>query len=594
MTIGIALAFGILAAALIIFALEIFPIDFVAFSIMAVILLLGPALDVSPAEAISGFSNPATITVLAMFILSGAISRTGVINVLARRMIRFAGDNELWQLITIMLVVGPISAFVNNTAAVAILIPSVITMAREHHRAPSKLLIPLSYFSQLAGVITLIGTSTNVLASALAEQEGLGGFGMFEFAPIGLLIFLTGTGYMLLIGHKLLPARRTDEEISDTYQVKDFMTELVVMEDSPLVGNTLADVQLRTDFDVHVFEILRNGSKLGHPLANNILETGDILVTRANTKQLLELQNVEGLAIAPELRFGPNLLDTEKRGLMEVVIGPNCEIIGGTLASTNFHRHYYSTVIAIRKHGAVIRDRLGQVPLNFGDTLLLRGAAFALEQLKQEPGFIVTEEVKLEAFRTEKAPLVLAIIAGVVILAALGLPILVTAIVGCVLMVITGCLQVNELHESIRWDVIFLLAGVIPLGLALERTGGAQYLADLAGASADILPPVGVLAIFYTISMLLTGLISNNAAVVVMVPVGIATAQTLGLSPRVFILAIMFAASTSFFTPVGYQTNTMVYGPGGYKFMDFVRVGVPLNILLIIITPILLYWLWGF
>jgi len=339
---------------------------------------------------------------------------------------------------------------------------------------------------------------------------------------------------------------------------------------------------------------LRNGSKLGHPLANNILETGDILVTRANTKQLLELQNVEGLAIAPELRFGPNLLDTEKRGLMEVVIGPNCEIIGGTLASTNFHRHYYSTVIAIRKHGAVIRDRLGQVPLNFGDTLLLRGAAFALEQLKQEPGFIVTEEVKLEAFRTEKAPLVLAIIAGVVILAALGLPILVTAIVGCVLMVITGCLQVNELHESIRWDVIFLLAGVIPLGLALERTGGAQYLADLAGASADILPPVGVLAIFYTISMLLTGLISNNAAVVVMVPVGIATAQTLGLSPRVFILAIMFAASTSFFTPVGYQTNTMVYGPGGYKFMDFVRVGVPLNILLIILTPILLYLLWGF
>jgi di/tricarboxylate transporter len=594
MTIGMALTFGILVAALVIFSLELFPIDFVAFGIMAVILLLGPILGVSPEEAISGFGSPATITVLAMFILSGAISRTGVINVLARRMIRFAGDSELWQLVTIMLVVGPISAFVNNTAAVAILIPSVITMARSHQRAPSKLLIPLSYFSQLAGVITLIGTSTNVLASALSEREGFGGFSMFEFAPIGLFIFVIGALYMLFIGRRFLPERRTEAEISDTYHVKDFMTELVVMENSPLVGNTLAEAKLRTDFDIHIFEILRNGHKLGHPLANNTLKIGDILVARANTRQLLKVQDVEGVAIAPELRFGPTLLDTEKRRLLEVVIGPNCELIGGTLESTNFHRHYYSTAIAIRKHGEVIRDRLGQVPLNFGDTLLLRGAAFALDQLKQEPGFIVTEEVELEAFRTEKVPLVLVIIVGVVILAALGLPILVTAIVGCVLMVVTGCLQVNELHDSIRWDVIFLLAGVIPLGLAMERTGGAQFLADLAAGSAGIVPPLGVLTIFYTMTVLLTGLISNNAAVVVMVPVGIATAQTLGLSPKVFILAIMFAASTSFFTPVGYQTNTMVYGPGGYKFMDFVRVGVPLNILLIIVTPLLLYLMWGF
>jgi len=250
-------------------------------------------------------------------------------------------------------------------------------------------------------------------------------------------------------------------------------------------------------------------------------------------------------------------------------------------------------VIAMRKHGVLIRERLGTVNLNFGDTLLLRGNAAALEQIKREPGFIVTEEIELEAFRTEKAPIALAIVAGVVIGASLGPSILVTALVGCVLMVLTGCLKMNELHESIRWDVIFLLAGVIPLGLVLEKTGGAQLLANLAVHSADHVSPLVVLGIFYLIAMILTELISNNATVVVMVPVAVATAVTLGLDPRAFILAIMFAASTSFSTPVGYQTNTMIYGPGGYRFLDFARVGLPLNLILAITTPIYIYLVWG-
>lgn len=593
MTLAMVLAFGLLLAALVVFALEIFPIDFVAFAVMGMVLLLGPLMGVAPEEAISGFSNPATITVLAMFILSGAISRTGVINILARRMIRFAGSSELRQLVTIMLVVGPISAFVNNTAAVAILIPPVISMAKRYRVSPSKLLIPLSYFSQLAGVVTLVGTSTNVLASALAVSEGYGPFGMFEFARVGLLTFFTGSLYLLFVGRKLLPDRRTEPEISETYHVKEYLTEVVILDDSPLVGKNLAEGRLRADFDIHVLEILRGGHKLGHPLSNNTLQADDILFVKANTNQLLSIKDVEGLALEPERRFSPQGLDTEKRGLMEVVIGPNSDLIGGTLAGTNFHRHYYCTVIAIRKHGALIRERLGEVPLGFGDTLLLRGAVFALEQLKQEPGFIVTDELELKAFRTQKAPLVLAIVTGVVVGAAMGMPILVTAILGCVLMVLTGCLQVNELHESIRWDVIFLLAGVIPLGLALEKTGGAVLLANLAAQSAAYMSPLAVLIMFYAAASLLTGLISNNAAVVVMIPVAVATAEALGLNPRVFILAIMFAASTSFYTPVGYQTNTMVYGPGGYKFMDFVRVGVPLNLLLAAATPVFLYWVWG-
>jgi di/tricarboxylate transporter len=592
MTLEIALVFAILVAALVVFALDLFPIDFVAFSILALMLILGPFLGLAPEEAIIGFSNPATITVLAMFILSGAIQRTGMVNWLARRTARLAQGSELRQLLLVMGLVGPISAFINNTAVVAILIPFVITLAHQHRRSPSKLLIPLSYTSQLGGVVTLIGTSTNILASALIAQEGYRSFGMFEFSKIGLLIFATGVLYLLLVGRKLLPERRTEADIAEKYQVKDYLTEVVVLENSPLVGKTLAESGLSRRFDIHVLEIIRDGQKLSYPLADKVLQPGDILFIRANREQLLKIKDEEGLALEPEVRHGPPARD-EELGLLEVIIAPNSDLIGGTLESTNFRNRYNCTVIAIRKHGAVIRERLGQVRLDFGDTLLLQGERGALEQIKREPGFIVTEEVQLEAFRTEKIPVALAILGGVVLLAALGVPILVTALVGCVLMVLTGCLTVNELHESIRWDVIFLLAGVIPLGLALERTGGAQLLAGLATRLAQDAPPIIALFIFYIATMVLTELISNNAAVVVMVPVGVVAAETLGIDPRAVVLAIMFAASTSFSTPVGYQTNTMVYGPGGYKFTDFLRVGGPLNLLLALLTPLYIAWLWG-
>ena len=589
MTLSMLLAFALLLAALIVFALDLFPIDFVAFALMAAVLLLGPWLHVSPEEAISGFSNPATITVLAMFILSGAIYRTGAIHLLARRAIRLAGDSELRQLLVVMFLVGPISAFLNNTAAVAILIPFVMALAREKRRAPSKLLIPLSYTSQLAGVITLIGTSTNILASTLSAREGAGAFGMFEFTPIGLLIFATGVLYLLLVGRRLLPERRA-EEITEKYHVKEYLTEVVVLPDSPLVGKTLLESKLSEQFDIQVLEILRDGQRLGPPLADKVLLPGDVLFIRASRDQLLKIKDAEGLALEPEVRHGE---PGEEMALLEVVIGPNSELIGGTLETTDFRNRYGCTVIAMWKHGVLIRERLGKVRLDFGDTLLLQGERSALERVKRDPGFIVTEEVELEAFRTEKIPVALGILAGVVVFAALGVPILVTALVGCVAMVLTGCLKVHELHESIRWDVIFLLAGVIPLGLALENTGAAAWLAGWALEASPYVPPLVVLGLFYVTTMVLTELISNNAAVVVMVPVGVTAARLLGLDPQAFVLAIMFAASTSFSTPVGYQTNTMVYGPGGYKFLDFVRVGGPLNLLLAVLTPLYIAWIWG-
>ncbi len=593
MTFEMILAFAILLGALIVFVLDIYPIDFVAFSIMALILVLGPVLGVTMQEAISGFSNPATVTILAIFIISGGIYRTGVINTLAHKMSTFAGKSELKQLVTVMCVVGPISAFINNTAAVAIMIPSAISLAREHNRTPSKLLIPLSYFSQLGGVITLIGTATNILGSSLAYKAGYEPFGMFEFSFIGVFIFITGASYLLLIGRRLLPSRRVDSEVVENFRMKEYLTEVIVLENSPLIGKTVVEGRLREQFDIHVFEILRDKRKLAHPLADKIVEANDILFVKADTKQMLKIASIEGLAIEPDVRLNNDDLRTDKRKLLEVVIGPSCDLIGGTLESTNFRYHYNCTVIAIRKHGELIRERLSKVTLHFGDVLLLRGTRAAIEQIKREPGFIVTEELQEEAFRKDKIPIAMVIVSGVVIFAALGIPILITAIVGCVLMVLTGVLQVNELHESVRWDVIFLLAGIIPLGIALKNTGGADLLASLVTSSANYVSPLVVLMFFYLITVVLAEFISHSAAVVIMVPVGIAIAESLGLDARAFILASMFAAGMSFSTPVGYQTNTMVYGPGGYRFTDYMRVGGPMALIMVVAVPIYIYYFWG-
>jgi di/tricarboxylate transporter len=594
MTIEITIVFGILILALVGFVMNRFPLDFVALSVMATILILGPILGVTPEEAISGFAHPATITVLAVFILAGGVQRTGAVNLLTRRMIRYAGDGDIRQMVAVMLIVAPFSAFINNTAAVAILIPPVIALSRHHKRPPSRLLIPLSYASQMAGVMTLIGTSTNILASSLVAREGFDGFSMFEFSHIGALVFATGAIYLIVVGRRLLPDRDTGPEVASRYQVSDFQSDIVILPGSPLAGKTLAESHLGDRHDIQVLEIQRGGARIGPISGRTILLENDILTVVASPDQLMNINDIDGLEVEPVARLNSGeAAREEERSVLEVVIGPNSDLVGRTLESTYFRNRYNCTVIAIRKQGQVIHQQLGKVRLSFGDTLLLDGDRTAFEMIKRRPGFIVTEETHLESFRTSKIPIALGIIAGVVVIAALGQPILVTAIAGCVLMVLTGCLRMNELHESIRWDVILLLAGMIPLGIALERTGAAQLLADLATRSSQYVPDLIVLMIFYLLTAVLTEFISNNASVVVMVPVGIATAVTLELDPRAFVLAIMFAASTSFATPTGYQTNTMVYGPGGYTFVDFVRVGGGLNVLLTILTPLYIYLFWG-
>ncbi len=581
----------IIAAALVLFVSERFPIPLVALSISVVLMLTGL---VTPAEGISGFSSPATITVLAMFVLSAGLQKTGIVRSLGELIIRFAGGNQYKGLAAIMLVAGGLSAFINNTAVVVVLLPTVIILARRTALSPAKLLIPLSFSSMLGGLGTLIGTSTNILASDVANKLGYGPISMFEFTKLGVIVFLVGGVYLLLFSGRLLPERRGPrEERTESYHLRDYLTELVILPDSPLVGSTVAQCRLRQLSDADVLEIIRAGSKLEQPFADERLQAGDVLMVRGKVQTLLRVRRSAGIKILPEVQLRDSDLVADRMGLLEVLISPTSHLIGRTLEEIRFRNRYNATVLAIQRHGEAIREQLSKNRLAVGDALLIQGPSAVLEMIQASPNFIIVGEVPHETLRREKTPIALGIIIGVVLLAALNvLPILVTALAGAVLMVLTGCLEMSEFYEAVRWDVIFLLAGIIPLGLALENTGAAASIAQYAVGLSGVLPPLLILGLFYVLSMLLTEMISNNATVVLLIPIATAAATDLGLNPQAFIMTVMFAASMSFLTPIGYQANTLVYSAGGYKFTDFFKVGAPISLILIPITVYLISVFW--
>ena len=581
----------IIAVALVLFVSERFPIPLVALSISVVLMLTGL---VTPAEGISGFSSPATITVLAMFVLSAGLQKTGIVRSLGELIIRFAGGNQYKGLAAIMLVAGGLSAFINNTAVVVVLLPTVIILARRTALSPAKLLIPLSFSSMLGGLGTLIGTSTNILASDVANKLGYGPISMFEFTKLGVIVFLVGGVYLLLFSGRLLPERRGPrEERTESYHLRDYLTELVILPDSPLVGATVAQCRLRQLSDADVLEIIRAGSKLEQPFADEKLQAGDVLMVRGKVQTLLRVRRSAGIKILPEVQLRDSDLVADRMGLLEVLISPTSHLIGRTLEEIRFRNRYNATVLAIQRHGEAIREQLSKNRLAVGDALLIQGPSAVLEMIQASPNFIIVGEVPHETLRREKTPVALGIIIGVVLLAALNvLPILVSALAGAVLMVLTGCLEMNEFYESVRWDVIFLLAGIIPLGLALENTGAAEAIAQYAVGLSGVLPPLLILGLFYVLSMLLTEMISNNATVVLLIPIATAAATDLGLNPQAFIMTVMFAASMSFLTPIGYQANTLVYSAGGYKFTDFFKVGAPISLILIPITVYLISVFW--
>ncbi len=588
MTLDALLVLGILVGAVVLFVSEKYPIDFVALLVLGTLLAFRL---VTPAEGLSGFSNPATVTVAAMFVLSAGLQKTGATAAIGRLMVRF-GRSYFSALVVIMGTITVISAFVNNTAAVAVFIPLVMIVANRRKIAASRLLIPLSYASQFGGVCTLVGTSTNLLVSSISDQAGYGAFSMFEFSRMGLILFVAGVLFFFIFGKWLLPERQA-QELAVTYQLGEYITEMRVTETSPLVGKSVLESRLGEEHDVTVLKLLHITETVWAPL-RRALNAGDVLLVRGKIRELMRLRDSARLELNVEFKLRDETLQTEDLRLVQALVAPGSGLIGLNLKEIDFRNRYKALVLAIQRRGETIQEKLNSVKFGLGDALLIQAHEAQIATLRTDPNFIVLDEVPGIALK-HKAPLVLGILAAVVGLAAFDvLPILITSLLGCLAMVLTRVLRLDEAYHAINWQVIFLLAGILPLGLAMQNSGAAGVIAGKAVGAVGDMGPVAVLAVVYLMTSVMTDTMSNNAAAVLLAPIAISTAQQIGVDPRPFLMAITFAASTGFSTPVGYQTNTMIYNPGGYKYTDFLRTGVPLSILFWILSVIFIPKLWSF
>lgn len=589
MTLEMIIVLVLALVAVVLFATERYPVELVALMMMAALLVTK---IVTPEEGISGFSNSATVTVGAMFILSAALFKTGLVNMLGTWVVRMYKLNFWLALAATMAVAGVLSAFINNTPVVAIFIPIMLNVARDTKVSASRLLMPLSFAAMFGGTCTLIGTSTNILVSSIAERHGQPAFGMFEFTPLGLIFFGVGIIYMLLIGVRLIPQRRANKRLAEEFGMGDYSTEIVLLPDAKSVGQPLGKCALVEEVGVEIVGLIRNGKQFRLPPRRMRLEEGDILRVVGNVEMIKKMQEREGIRLNSPAQQRTTK-DEEETILAEAIVAPNSKLEGKTLKQIRFREVYGATALAIRQRGTVMHSNVGTTRLKAGDVLLIEARPEDLEELKEDDNFVFVSEVGLAKFQKNKILPAVAIVAGVVVSAALGIfPIVVSAVIGCVLLVLSGCITLNEAYDAIDWKVVFLLAGALTLGVALEKTGAALLISHLLISTLGPYGPVTLIAAFYLLTSLLTETMSNNATAVLLAPIAIATADTLQVDARPFLMAITFAASASFMTPVGYQTNTMIYSVGEYRFADFLRVGTPLNIVFLILATIFIPRFW--
>ncbi len=586
MTLEMLIVLGVIVLAVVLFASEKLPVDLTAIIVMAILLLTG---IVSPKEGLSGFSNTATVTVAAMFILSAALQKTGSVNYLGALSSKVFGFNFWIGLIGTMVVVGVISAFVNNTPVVAVFIPILLGLSATNKISPSKLLMPISFASMFGGLCTLIGTSTNILVSSIAVQHGLPALGMFEFTKMGLVFFAVGITYMALFGIRIIPDRSTEGELTDKYKMHDYLTDIILLTGNQSIDMRVADSPLIKELEIDVLEVIRNGQRLLVPVSDIVLRENDLLRVRCDIKQLQELKDKVGIQMKSDCELQEKDFHCEALMLTEVVIAPNSRLIGKTIKSSYFRNVFRATALALRHRGQLYNTGFADTPLNAGDAILVEARKENYDALKNNKNFVIVSDIETPQYRKDKIIPALLIITGVVFTATLGiLPIMVGAIIGSVLLVMVGCITLEEAYDSIDWKVIFLLGGIISLGVALEKTGAATYLSGKMIKLLGDMGPVAIVAALYILTSLLTETMSNNATAVLLAPIAIAAASAMGVSPKPFLMAVAFAASASFMTPVGYQTNTMIYGVGQYRFSDFMKVGAPLNLIFLILATILI------
>lgn len=591
MTTEIGYALGVLLVALVLFVRGRFPPDGIALGILLA-LVLGQVL--TPRQAFQAFGNEALVTVAAMFVLAAGLIRTGAVDFLGRQVLRSSRGSPVRVLMGLMASAALCSAFVNNTPIVVVFLPIALGLAEKTGLPASKLLIPLAYATIVGGMCTLIGTSTNVLVSSVLPQYGLEPLSLFEPLPLALPGAVLTMAYLATIGRRLLPARRVLATGTVAGRIVDYVTELEVTPGGPLVGESLARALANGAPGVRVLQVIRAGEILDADPELRLAE-GDTLLVKGEVNELLVLQRSEGLSLPAELKAAGFRARSRDVTLAELLIRPPSTAVGERVRDLNLHTRHGVSVLAVQRHGHHVREKVSDLRLRVGDILLVQADASILESLREARNFLLLETVGEQVKLPERAWLALSAVLAVILLATLDLPrlpISVLAVGAAVIMVSGGCLSLRDAYRAVDLPILVLMAGTICLGLGLEQSGAAAWIAGELTRAAAPLGDLGLLSVVYLMTNLLTALISNSGAALLMLPIALQVAHQSGMEVEPFVMAILFAASIDFSTPIGYQVNTIVYGPGGYRFTDYVRVGLPLNVLWWLMATLLLPLFW--
>ena len=581
--------------ALIFFLREIFPIDVTALLLLCVLIIFD---YLTLEEAISGFSNKAVLTVALMFVLSTSIVKTGIIEVLADKLTQLS--NNVWFTVGLILIgTSLISGFINNTATVAIFIPFALHLGKKYELSPSKLLIPLSFAGIYGGMLTLIGTSTNLIVSSIVEDYGLEPLKMFDFLTMGLVFLLFGTFYNVFLVPKLLSSRAGISSLTGKYHLSAYLTEFEVDNESPLIGSTCLDRGVSKNYDITVLSIIRNDERIETNLRNQKIKSGDILMARGTLDNFIRFRDEEKLLMLTDKKMNQNELISGASTIVEGLVTQNSSLIGNSLFDVDFRKKFGAFVLAVRREGKTLREKIARIKLHFADTLLIFVPKSSMDTMIKNRDLAILQEHEVSIKKVKFWWLAIAVIPLAMLLAALGVvDILEAALIGVVILLVVGAISPEEAYQSINWSVIIMIAAFVPVGIAMERSGAAEMIASLVsnfGSNFDVqMAPHASMSLMFLISIIITSLMSNNTAAIILIPIAISVSTQMNVDAKPFIFAVAFGASTSFATPMGYQTNLMVYGPGQYKFSDFVKVGVPLNIIFWLLGTFFIPIIWSF